>query len=235
MHIPIHKSGQPFFSVIIRTYNRANVLPRALDSLLGQTESDWEALIVDDGSSDDTFAVVRDYLPRMPRLRYMYHANKGQAYAANTGITSAVGRYITWLDSDDYYQPEHLAIRKQILLDDPAILFLHGGVQIIGDPYVADKYDYAKKVYLPDCPIGGTFVVRSDLMREMGGYPIVKFGIDSDFFENAVAQGIEPVAVEAPTYVYDRTSPDSVCTIIGQGGLDALTRYRQQGMVNGAS
>lgn len=228
--IPVHLCGQPFFSVIVRSYNRAYILPRALESLLAQTETDFEVLIVDDGSSDDTFAIARAYSQKMPTLRYLYHPNKGVAYASNTGIAAAVGRYITWLDSDDYYHPDHLASRRTILEADPDLEFLHGGIEIIGDVYVPDKYDPSKRVSLHDCPVGGTFVTAREMTVRLGGFPIVKFGVDSGFLETAQAAGIRIEKINTPqTYIYDRTSPDSVLNIVKQGGFEALDAYRRTG------
>ncbi|WP_416841696.1 glycosyltransferase family 2 protein [Haloferax sp. DFSO52] len=90
----------PTVSVIIPTYNRADVLPRAIDSALGQTLSDVEVIVVDDASTDDTEAVVTSYDD--PRVTYLCHeTNQGGSAARNTGIEESSGEYIALLDSDD--------------------------------------------------------------------------------------------------------------------------------------
>jgi len=63
----------PFFSVIICTFNRGHLLPRAIESVLAQSESSWELLVVDDGSTDNTYEVVRPYLQQAPNIRYLAH------------------------------------------------------------------------------------------------------------------------------------------------------------------
>lgn len=88
-----------FFSVIIPTYNRAHFIPRAIDGLLTQSFADWEALIIDDGSTDNTEAVSGTYTDA--RVRYIKQANAERSAARNNGIAHAQGRYLLFLDSDD--------------------------------------------------------------------------------------------------------------------------------------
>ncbi|MEP6626957.1 MAG: glycosyltransferase family 2 protein, partial [Ginsengibacter sp.] len=95
------ESKVPFFSVIITTYNRAGLLIRALESLTSQEETDWEGIIVDDGSTDDTAIAVLPYLKPGSNFRYIRQQNTGYSDAKNTGIFSATGKYVTFLDSDD--------------------------------------------------------------------------------------------------------------------------------------
>lgn len=91
-------------SIIIPTYNRADVLCRALDSVLSQSYQDFEVIIVDDGSTDNTKDVLAFYLEEYPQLKYFYQENSGSpAIARNFGIMQASGEYINFLDSDDWY------------------------------------------------------------------------------------------------------------------------------------
>lgn len=97
----------PRVSVIVPTYNRAERLPRAIDSVLAQSEEAFELVIVDDGSSDETSAVVEAY--RDGRIEYIrFPMNKGQNVARNAGLRNARGQYISYLDSDDELHPNHL-------------------------------------------------------------------------------------------------------------------------------
>jgi len=88
-------------SVVVPTHNYAHFLPVALDSVLAQTYRDWECIIVDDGSTDDTAAVADVYVRRDPRFRYIHQANRGLAGARNTGVRNARGDGIQFLDADD--------------------------------------------------------------------------------------------------------------------------------------
>lgn len=101
----------PFFSIIIPTYNRAHTLHRPIDSVLAQTYTDWELIIVDDGSTDDTQSVVEAY--RDPRIRYVRQENKERSAARNHGMHKAIGEWICFQDSDDEYLPMHLATLKK--------------------------------------------------------------------------------------------------------------------------
>jgi len=100
---------QPNVSIVIPAYNRGSLLPRALNSVLRQTVSDWEVLVVDDGSIDDTPEVVRHLTPRFGgRLRYLRRPHLGASAARNTGIDRARGRFVAFLDSDDEFLPTKL-------------------------------------------------------------------------------------------------------------------------------
>lgn len=101
-------------SVIIPTYNRAHVISRAIRSVLNQTFQNWELIIVDDGSNDNTEEVVRSFSD--PRILYIHHqSNRGASAARNTGIQLARGRYIAFLDSDDEWLPEKLEKQLRVL------------------------------------------------------------------------------------------------------------------------
>ncbi|HYB59511.1 MAG TPA: glycosyltransferase family 2 protein [Candidatus Acidoferrales bacterium] len=102
-------------SFIIPTYNRARVLKRSVDSALNQTYRDFEILIVDDGSTDETFDVVKPFL-QFPRVRYVRHdMNKGSQAARNTGIKNARGDYIAFLDSDDTWIPNKTELQLEAI------------------------------------------------------------------------------------------------------------------------
>lgn len=95
-------------SVIIPTYNRAAILPYAVDSILAQTYPHFELLIVDDGSKDDTYAVCQAYAEKDPRVRIIRQENGGVSRARNTGIRESRGEFIYFLDSDDVASPHIL-------------------------------------------------------------------------------------------------------------------------------
>lgn len=99
-------------SVIIPTYNRARYLPEALESLIAQTYQDFEIVIIDDGSNDDTKNTIEPYLKNFPdKIKYFYQDNKGISSALNAGIRMANGKYICFLDDDDFYTSNSLQLR----------------------------------------------------------------------------------------------------------------------------
>ena len=89
-------------SVIIPVYNNEKYIARCLDSVLAQTYSDWEAVVVNDGSTDNSGAIIRSYAEKDARIRYLEQANQGVSAARNFGIDQAQGGYILFLDSDDW-------------------------------------------------------------------------------------------------------------------------------------
>jgi GT2 family glycosyltransferase len=97
----------PFFSIIVPAYNRAAILDRAIGSCLAQTYADFELVVVDDGSVDDTAAVIRAHAD--PRLVYLRQENAGASAARNRGVEAARGAYVAFLDSDDAFLPGKLA------------------------------------------------------------------------------------------------------------------------------
>ena len=95
----------PTVSVVIPTYNRALMVKEAIQSVLDQTYSDFEIIVVDDGSTDDTREVVTAFADK---VRYVFQENSGRSNARNRAIHMARGRYIAFLDSDDLYMPHKL-------------------------------------------------------------------------------------------------------------------------------
>ena len=91
---------QVFFSIIIPTYNRAHILGRALEAILLQTFQDFEIVIADDGSTDNTREILKPYLEDK-RIKYFFQQNKGVCAARNLGASNANGQYLVFLDSDD--------------------------------------------------------------------------------------------------------------------------------------
>ena len=110
---------QPTVSVIISTYNRATVLPRAINSLLAQTYQDFEIIVVDDCSTDNTGEVLAEFGD--PRIRVFRHdRNRGVSTGRNTGLQHARGELIAFLDDDDEYFPDSLAVRVD-RMEDPEV------------------------------------------------------------------------------------------------------------------
>lgn len=98
----------PFFSIILPTYNRAYILERTIESVINQQFQDWELLIVDDGSKDNTSEIVNAFMIHENRINYLYQENAERSAARNNGISQAKGNFICFLDSDDQFEPNHL-------------------------------------------------------------------------------------------------------------------------------
>src|SRR5687767_4267430 len=103
----------PLFSILVPVYNHAHFVPATLDTLLAQTYPNWEAVIVNDGSTDDTPQVLESYAKKDPRFRVFNKTNGGVGSALNYGLRQVRGHWIGWLSSDDFYQPDKLEIHRQ--------------------------------------------------------------------------------------------------------------------------
>ncbi len=109
----------PLVSVLMPTYNRRDTIERAIDSVINQTFSDWELIVVDDGSTDDSAEFVLQRYAHEPRVKLIRQENQGFPGARNTGLRASAGKYIAFLDSDDEYLPHHLELEAAFLEAHP--------------------------------------------------------------------------------------------------------------------
>ncbi len=113
------KKNNPIFSVIIPTYNREELVCNAIESVLNQTFDDFEIIIVDDGSTDNTFELVKNYHEK--RIIYAYKQNGGQNTANNIALRLARGEYVAFLDSDDIWTKDKLKKTYEKFMSDPEL------------------------------------------------------------------------------------------------------------------
>lgn len=111
---------KPFFSVIIPAYNLEKYIAVTLQSVLDQTFQDFEIIIVNDGSTDETVSIIQSF--HDSRIHLVSQSNGGVSRARNTGMQQALGSYIAFLDGDDYWYPEHLSLSADFFNSHPEIL-----------------------------------------------------------------------------------------------------------------
>lgn len=114
----------PYISVIIPVYNVAAYLRECLDSLVSQTLSDWEAVCVDDGSTDESGEILKEYAAKDGRIRLFHQSNGGAAAARNRALKEAQGEYISFLDGDDIFHKDFLEKANEIFKKEQAVDFL---------------------------------------------------------------------------------------------------------------
>lgn len=114
----------PTFSIIIPIYNQAHFLPQTVESVLAQTYTDYELILINDGSTDNTAEVIQQYTAQATTI---WQENQGLAGARNTGIRAATGKFIAFLDSDDLWQPNHLATIASLIEHHPQADMFHTG------------------------------------------------------------------------------------------------------------
>ena len=175
----------PRISVCIPTFNRGHFLPAALESVFGQTRRDWEIVVCDDGSSDDSASVVQSFRGEA-RLRYIRHErNLGVSAARNSCLRAARGDYIAWLDSDDVYLPEMLEVQAGVLDQRPEVGLVHGAFDVIDSagnrlpawrwPFEEDTVEPGVQAFaelsLENYIAAPTVVVRRACHERAGPYP----------------------------------------------------------------
>lgn len=208
-----NKNCDSLVSIILPTFNRAEYLPRALNSILNQTYKNWEILIIDDGSEDETLNLVKNYINNDVNIKYHFHENRGAAYSMNVGMINSKGNFITFLGSDDEYLPNHLQLRVEYLLQNENIDLLHSPAKIIGNQFVKDKNDLSQNIHLDNCVLGGTLFGKWDVFNQLNGFKELNYSPESEFIERA--EKIYKIEkYEMRTYIYHRETPDGICNNI---------------------
>ncbi len=120
--------NQPFFSIVIPTYNRAHLIIKTIESVLNQQFKEFELIIVDDGSTDNTDEVVKPFLNNF--IHYYKKNNEERAAARNYGIKKAIGKYVTFCDSDDLLYNNYLSNAFETINEKKNVSWLHLGYEI---------------------------------------------------------------------------------------------------------
>lgn len=212
--MPVSDIGRnPAVSVVLPVYNRRKLIVRAVESLLSQTFQNFELIIVDDGSTDNTFRNVFKLINYDYRIKYIRHSNRNTPLSLNSGINLSSGRLITFLDSDDEYSVNHLEQRVKLFSKNKDLELIYSGAFIIGsdeDMYVPDAGNPNKLIHLDKCVIGATLFGKEYVFRKIGGFRNV-YSYDSDFVRRA-RRKFSVRKFDSATYIYHRDSKDSVLT-----------------------
>lgn len=121
----------PTFSIIIPTYNRADLITKTIGSVVSQANPDFEIIVVDDGGTDETADVVAAI--KEPRLRYYRKENEERAAARNAGASVASGKYVTFLDSDDLFYADHLGVAAEMIEKYDSPEWFHLGYEFLDE------------------------------------------------------------------------------------------------------
>jgi glycosyltransferase involved in cell wall biosynthesis len=130
-------SNEPTVSVIIPTYNRAGLLPSAIQSVLDQTYKNYEIIVIDDGSTDNTKEVIKPYLDH---ITFLEADHGGPAHARNIGMKAAKGKYISFLDSDDLLIPYKLEMQVKFIETHPEVALVSTEVSAFDESGVLEEY-----------------------------------------------------------------------------------------------
>jgi GT2 family glycosyltransferase/MoaA/NifB/PqqE/SkfB family radical SAM enzyme/glycosyltransferase involved in cell wall biosynthesis len=190
----------PLVSVVVPSYNQAEWLPKTLDSIIAQSYPVWEAVVVDDGSTDNTWEVIQEYSKKDSRIKGIHKDNGGISSALNTGIENATGKFFCWLSSDDLFNPAKLELQVKAfeqLNNSYGIIF--GAFDLIDANDKVTKLTQSKPFFdgmeFPqqlkyDMIDGCTVMLPMSVMREMGGFNTqYKHAQDTEFWFRLAAKG----------------------------------------------
>lgn len=172
------KDNYDLISVVLPTYNRGYIIEKAIASVIRQTYENWELIVVDDASADDTWKVMEQYKDK--RIKYIREEeNRGANYCRNAGVRYSHGKYIAFLDSDNYWEKEKLEIQlKEIRStgDDVALVFCDELIDFEGRQYVFPEHwnykemDIGKTLYERNIIDTNTALVKRECFEKAGGF-----------------------------------------------------------------
>ena len=170
----------PKVSVVMATYNCTEYISEAIDSVLSQTMKDFEIIIVDDGSTDNTPEILDKYLNNYKNIKYFYQENRGLAIARNHAIKESCGKYVAFLDADDMWFPNRLEVGVNILDNNPNVGLVHAndlmitenGEEIIRkdkrNPILLSGYIAQNLLFRKIHIRGGTVLFRTICLEKVG-------------------------------------------------------------------
>ena len=206
-------------SVLMTVFN-TNLLytKRAIDSVLDQDFQDFELIIIDDGSKENNRESLMDYVEKYEdKISYIRHSNRGQSESVNRGVLYSLGEYITIIDSDDEYKPNHLSTcLREINELDLICSTTETIVDSDNDYYVPDKNDLTKLIHLDEVILFGTLFGRKKVFNSIDFK--TGFAADADFYEQATKL-FRVKKLDLRTYVYHRNIPNSICATIKKANL----------------
>jgi len=183
----------PFFSVIIPTYNRARSIADAVKSVLDQTFTDFELIVIDDGSKDNTAQVLKPLCDSDPRIRYIYQDNTERSAARNHGIEVAKGQYICFLDSDDVYLDSHLAeFHRTVTSHNCPVAFFIGNSlsevngKLVKDPPYVTETDDPVELMLKISFCSQQVCIHRDILKEHRYDVKLRVGEDQELWSRIV-------------------------------------------------
>ncbi len=204
-------------SIVLPTYNGSRYLEQAIQSCLDQTYRNWELIIVDDASTDETPALITQFVNADSRIRAIRHeTNRKLPAALNTGFAEAKGDYLTWTSDDNCYRPQALTAMVAFLESHPSVNIVYSDFTIIDE---ADQPLYFKTVPQPDrllihnC-VGPCFLYQRQVSESVGKYSENLFLVeDYDFWLRAsVSFRLEPLHLNLYLYRFHATSLTSLQT-----------------------
>ncbi|MFZ4106631.1 glycosyltransferase family 2 protein [Flavobacterium sp.] len=206
-------------AVIMSVYNTPfTIVKRAIDSVLNQTFQDFELLIIDDGSSNDSHKLILEYaIENESKITYLRHKNCSQSESINRGIVLTNSEYVTVIDSDDEYKPNHLELCiSEIKSLDLIASTTETIVNDESDYFVPDRFNNNKMVHVDDCILFATLFGKKEVFTNLNFLNM--YGADAHFYE--CAEKLYFVEkLDLRTYIYYRNNPNSISAKVKSNNL----------------
>lgn len=210
----------PLVSVVIPAYNCANYIGEAIESVWQQTFIDYEIVIVNDGSKDDSDKVIKQYFSQEigAKINYVYQENQGVSVARNHGIELAQGEFIAFLDADDYFLPDKLAAQLNVFQNKPELGLVHSGWRRVNDQG-EPLQDITPWTYCPNLDLESwlkwkpvlpsAMILRREWLEKAGGFdPLLPPAEDTDLCLRLAFMGCAAEWLKKITVCY-RQHPES--------------------------
>lgn len=208
--LPLLKTATPLVSVVIPVYNGAKYIQTALNSVVAQTYNNYEIIVIDDGSTDDTRQKLQPY---KDKIRYIYQENQGSAAARNVGIDLAKGELIAFLDADDFWaMPEKLAKQVTCFKNNPSLGCINTGWKIVDDAgkHIKTVQPWHKAPQLDletwlkkKCVRTSAMVFRKEWLEKVGGFDEeLRQSHDVDLILRLSLAGCETIWLKEETVCY---------------------------------
>lgn len=193
------ESSEPRFTVVVPAFNAAETLGETLTAIGAQTLQDWRAVVIDDGSTDETLEIATTMADRDPRFHAVHQSNQGSAGAYNRGVEATTTEWVVMCSADDLILPEHLEHMQAFMLAEPGYeIYSCSGYYLDPDGTRSPVHESVDGASPTSCTLADALlycfygvgaIYRRDVWERIGGYRLGVFGEDYDFWLRALASG----------------------------------------------
>ena len=233
------RARHPRFSIVVPAFQACATLDQTLGAIGRQTFDDWDCIVVDDGSTDDTLEIATRYSAHDPRFRVLHQDNRGTGEAYNTGANAASGEYLVICSADDVLLSEHLTRVSDFIQNEPGydiyttngyFLWPDGTRELVyRDGKAGEIHSWPLADVIRACFYGVGATYRRALFDRVGGYRSV-YGEDYDFWMRAMAMGATHRYLPEPLSLFrmTQTQKSANLELVYRSDIELVTRLRDE-------
>lgn len=205
----------PIISVIVPCYNQGKYLAETLNSIVDQTYTNWECIIINDGSTDSTKEIANSFCNKDSRIHYIEQSNQGLAIARNNGIRASVGEYILPLDADDIIDPTYIEKALNHFQEHPETSIVYCRARLFGavnQDWDLPQYNYESFIWM-NCIFCSAVFKRADYDKTIGYNPNMIYGFeDWDLWLSILSKDSTVYQIDEPLFFYRKKSQSMTTT-----------------------